>query len=79
MNYKITGRPINRIISFYENVAKKYKHTYSSELMAKNINEAINDMYRIENGLPRRIPRIQRWRGYFMANTSKWIQDVYGD
>ena len=49
MNYKITGRPINRIISFYENVAKKYKHTYSSELMAKNINEAINDMYRIEN------------------------------
>ena len=72
MNYKITGRPINRIISFYKNVAKKYKHTYSSELMVKNINEAINDMYRIENGLPRRIPRIQRWSGYFMANTPKW-------
>lgn len=72
MNYKITGVPISKIIRFYQNVTKKYQHTYSKELMAQNINDAINNMYKIENGLPRRTPTKPEWVGKFMANTSKW-------
>ena len=72
MNYKITGKPINKIFLFYHNVAKKYKHTYSKKLMCNNIDAAINGMYKIENGLPRRTPTKPQWKNYFMANTSKW-------
>ena len=72
MNYKVTAVPINKIIRFYQNVAKKYRHTYSKELMAQNINDAIDSMYKIENSLQRRKPTISRWKNYFMANTNKW-------
>ena len=57
---------------FYHNVAKKYKHTYSKELMHKNIDEAISSAYEIEKTLLRRDPTIERWSGYYMANTDKW-------
>ena len=43
MIYKISKRAINRITTFYQNVAKKYRHTYSKELMMKNILEAKTD------------------------------------
>jgi hypothetical protein len=72
MNYIISKRCYNKIQKFYQNVAKKYKHTYSLELMHKNIDTAINAMYKIENGLQRRQANIPRWKNYFMANSNKW-------
>ena len=35
--------------------------------MIKNINEAYDSIYSIENGLPRRRPIMNRWAGYHMA------------
>jgi hypothetical protein len=61
-----------RIVSFYNNVARKYKHTYDFSLMRKNKQDAINSINRIENGLLRRTPTIQEWKGLYMANTDKW-------
>ena len=45
-----------RINTFYRNVSKKYKHTYSLELMEKNVNDSIDSMYQIEKTLHRRKP-----------------------
>ena len=44
MEYKYKIRPLARrkIITFYTNVAKKYKHTYSKELMHKNVDDAVD-------------------------------------
>ncbi len=70
--YVIRKRCTMKIKSFYVNVSRKYKHTYSLELMEKNVNEAIDSMYKIENSLPRRKPILKRWSGYYMANTDKW-------
>ena len=72
--YKYRAHPhcYRKIYSFYRNVAKKYKHTYSEELMHKNIDAAIDAMYQIEQTLLRREPTISRWKGYHMANTEKW-------
>ena len=72
MKYIISPQCTEAIKSFYLNVAKKYAHTYSRELMHKNVDEAINAMYQIENGLLRRFPTIKRWNGCFMANTKHW-------
>ena len=72
MRYVIKRRCAQKITTFYQNVSKKYKHTYSLELMEKNVNDAYDDMFRIENGLLRREPTIERWKGYHMANTDKW-------
>jgi hypothetical protein len=70
--YVISQIAHDNIYSFYSNVSKKYSNTYSYELMLSNIEDAFNSMYKIENGLLRRTPTIQRWEGYFMANTDKW-------
>ena len=43
--YKKRNKAINNIRTFYRNVAKKYSHTYSYELMIKNINDAYNAIY----------------------------------
>ena len=40
--------------------------------MEKNVNDAFDDIYKIEKSLLRREPTIDRWRGYYMANTDKW-------
>ena len=72
MNYIITKNCYHKINRFYHNVAKKYKHTYSKEMMHNNVDNAINGMYQIENRLRRRVPTISRWKGYFMANSKKW-------
>ena len=48
-NYVISKRVHDSIYSFYTNVAKKYKHTYSIELMYKNTNNTYNGIYKIEN------------------------------
>lgn len=70
MTYKITAKAIRKITVFYQNVAKKYKNAYSPELMKRNIDESINAMYQIENGLLRREPTIPRWKGLYMATSS---------
>ena len=74
-NIIVSPRASDSIRSFYRNVSKKYCHTYSYELMTKNITDAINSMYQIENGLQRRTPTINRWKGkgYLMANTKKVV------
>lgn len=72
MKYLILPQCVNNIKRFYHNVARKYVHTYSSELMHQNIDDAIDSMYLIENGLSRRQPTLSRWQGCYMANTSKW-------
>ena len=72
MTHIIRKRCLLKINSFYHNVSKKYKHTYSEELMHQNIDDAIDAMYQIERSLPRRKPTISRWARYYMANTDKW-------
>lgn len=72
MKHLILPQCTNNIKRFYRNVAKKYAHTYSRELMHKNIDEAIDTMYQIENGLLRREPSIEKWKGCYMANTKTW-------
>ena len=72
MKYIIKKRCVQRITSFYRNVSKKYKHTYSEELMHQNADEAFDAMYQIERTLLRRKPILKRWTGYHMANTDKW-------
>ena len=70
--YKIKPLAKRKITSFYYNVAKKYRHTYSKELIHKNIDESVDAMFQIERTLLRREPTISRWQGYHMANTDKW-------
>ena len=70
--YKISLQCYKKIYSFYYNVALKYRHTYSEELMHKNIDDAIDSMYMIERSLLRRHPTIAKWIGLYMANTDKW-------
>lgn len=72
MNYRIKKRCINKINLFYENVSKKYRHTYSQELMEKNVHEVFDAIYEIERSLLRREPTLARWEGYYMSNTDKW-------
>ena len=72
--YVLSEKVHNEIYTFYTNVAKKYKHTYSEELMLKNINDVYNSICKIENGLLRRQPTISRWKGLYMAVSKdrKW-------
>lgn len=60
MKYIILPQCVENIKCFYHNVAKKYSSTYSLELMHKNIDEAIDSMYLIEDELLRRTPEISR-------------------
>lgn len=72
MKYVIRKRCAHKITTFYRNVSKKYKHTYSLELMKKNVIDAYDAMFQIEKTLHRREPMIARWKGYHMTNTDKW-------
>ena len=72
LKYVIKKRCLRNINAFYKNVSKKYKHTYSQELMEKNVHDAVDAMYQIEKALLRRKPTKERWAGYHMANTDKW-------
>ena len=74
MNYIIKKRASNKIRTFYNNVAKKYAHTYSLTLMVKNMQDAVDAMGQIENGLIRRKPTLSRWSKYHMAMSKdkKW-------
>ena len=72
MKYLIRKRCARKINSFYMNVSRKYRHSYSRELMEKNVHDAIDSIYQIEKTLPRQTPTLSRWKGYHMANTDKW-------
>ena len=72
MQYVIRKRCLTKINTFYYNVSKKYRHTYSEELMHQNVDDAVDGMYQIERTLLRREPTLMRWTGYHMANTDKW-------
>lgn len=72
MKYIIKPRASRKIFTFYSNVAKKYRHTYDKEDLKRNVHDAVFSIYRIENGLLRREPTIERWKGYYMANADKW-------
>lgn len=71
-HYKISRTAKSNIRNFYRNVSKKYVHTYSIQMMKDNVTNAINSIYKIENGLQRREPTISRWSDYFMAHDGKW-------
>jgi hypothetical protein len=68
--YVIRKRCTHHITTFYRNVSKKYKHTYSLDLMEKNVRDAYYAMFQIERTLPRREPTIPRWAGYHMAKAA---------
>ena len=70
--YRVKKRCALKINSFYHNVSKKYRHTYSEALMTKNIDDAMDSICQIERCLPRRKPTLQQWQGYHMANADKW-------
>ena len=70
--YYYTHRVAAKIRSFYINVAKKYRHTYSYEDMERNVRDAFFAIYAIERTLQRRKHTVRRWQGYHMANTDKW-------
>ena len=72
MKHVIRKRCAQKITTFYRNVSKKYKHTYSQELMEKNVHDAYDSMFQIERTLLRRKPTISQWAGYHMANKGKW-------
>ena len=72
MNYIIKPRASRKIFSFYQNVAKKYRHTYDRHDLKRNAHDAIFSMYEIERTLFRRKPTLSRWAGYHMANSDKW-------
>ena len=72
MKYIVKPRAARKIYTFYGNVAKKYRHTYDKADYKRNVSEALNSIFRIENGLLRREPTISQWAGYHMANTDKW-------
>lgn len=72
MNYIIKPRASRKIYTFYQNVAKKYRHTYDKDDMKRNAHDALFSMYEIERTLHRREATLTRWKGYYMANTDKW-------
>ncbi len=74
MSYRFKIKPLaqRKIHSFYYNVAKKYRHTYSKWLMHKNIDNTIDSIFQIEKTLLRRQPTRKQWSGYYMAHTDKW-------
>ena len=69
--YIIKPRTSRKIFSFYQNVAKKYRHTYDKDDLKRDVQNAVFSIFRIENGLLRREPTISQWAGYHMANTDK--------
>ena len=72
--YEVKPRAAYKIRQFYQNVAKKYLHTYDEADMTRNIFDALQRIYFIEKTLPRRQPTITRWKkeNWYMANADKW-------
>lgn len=71
-NYIVKPRALQKIRTFYVNVARKYRHTFSYEDLEKNVHDAFFAIYEIEKTLPRRQPSQKRWQGCYMTNTTRW-------
>ena len=72
MKYVVDNAVYQALRSFYKNVAKKYCNVYTSEDVEKDFTKACQSIYRIENGLMRRQPRMDKWEGMYMATAGKW-------
>jgi hypothetical protein len=74
IQYQYIIKPLaqRKIRSFYNNVAKKYRHVYDKNDQKRNVYNALHSIYDIEKTLLRRKPTLERWHGYHMANTDKW-------
>ena len=70
--YIIKPRASRKIFSFYQNVAKKYRHTYDKGDLKRDVQNAVFSIFQIERTLLRREPTISQWAGYHMANTDRW-------
>ena len=70
--YIIKPRASRKIFSFYQNVAKKYRHMYDKGDLKRDVQNTVFSIFRVENGLLHREPTLKRWAGYHMANTDKW-------
>ncbi len=73
MYYKVSDVVYTKIRSFYVNVARKYRHTYSVEDILRDTHKAREGVFLIENGLLRCRPTLSHWKGLFMASTDKWF------
>lgn len=69
MIYNISNRVYQKVLSFYENVSKKYPHTFTYEDLQKKYYDTCYSINKIENGLLRQKPTISRWKGLYMATT----------
>ena len=67
MEYKYIVKPraLQKIRTFYNNVARKYQHTYSYEDLARNVRDAFFSIYQIEKTLLRRSPTLKRWESCY--------------
>lgn len=74
IKYIIKPLANRKFFSFYQNVARKYRHTYDKGDLKRDVQNAVFGIYQIELSLLRREPTLSRWlqKGYFMANTDKW-------
>ncbi len=72
--YVVKARAQRRIRLFYQNVARKYRHTYDMDDFIRDVQNAAFGIYQIEKTLLRREPILSRWKlnGYNMANKGKW-------
>ena len=63
----VKARAQRGIRLFYQNVARKYKHTYDIDDFIRDVQNAVYGIYQIEKTLLRREPTLKRWAGYHMA------------
>ena len=68
----VKARAQRRIRLFYQNVARKYKHTYDIDDFIRDVQNAVYGIYQIEKTLLRREPTLKRWAGYHMAHKGMW-------
>ena len=60
----------NEINDFYLNMHRKFRNSWGTEEIHKLIDNAVDSISKIENGLIRREPTISRWRGMYMATSA---------
>ena len=70
--YIVKVRAQRKIRLFYQNVARKYKHTYDLDDLIRDVQNATFGIYQIEKTLLRREQTIRRWAVYHMAHKGKW-------
>lgn len=71
-NYIVKPLAFRKVRSFYRNVSLKYPNTYSYNDMLRYVNSTVDNIYGIEQTLPRRKPTIERWQKWNMAHAGMW-------